>query len=213
MLAELLEGKRVKSALRVAGTVREMAGMNACMRLEDLNRLAREGAVVSGRGLLGRARRRKRALLERLKEMPARGRGDRQPRPVRDFSRHQRAQRAVLHHRAQLFAATIAVGVVYNNARIQLAERSWELASLRVLGFTRREVSVLLLGELAVEIAVAIPLGFLAGFGLAALLVVADAEEVMEFPLVIFPSTYVYAGAVVPGRRRGQRPHRAQSHR
>ena len=59
-----------------------------------------------------------------------------------------------------IFAATIAVGVVYNNARIQLAERAWELASLRVLGFTRREVSVLLLGELAVEIALAIPLGF-----------------------------------------------------
>ena len=96
-----------------------------------------------------------------------------------------------------IFAATIAVGVVYNNARIQLAERAWELASLRVLGFTRREVSVLLLGELAVEIALAIPLGFLAGFWLAALLVALMAMEVMEFPLVIFPSTYVYSGAVV----------------
>ena len=96
-----------------------------------------------------------------------------------------------------LFAATIAVGVVYNNARIQLAERAWELASLRVLGFTRREVSVLLLGELAVEIALAIPLGFVAGFWLAALLVALMQQEVMEFPLVIFPSTYLYAGAVV----------------
>jgi len=66
--------------------------------------------------------------------------------------------------------ATIAVGVVYNNARIQLAERAWELASLRVLGFTRGEVSVLLLGELGLEIAAAIPLGFAAGYGLAALL-------------------------------------------
>ena len=48
-----------------------------------------------------------------------------------------------------LFAGVIAVGVVYNNARIALAERTWELASLRVLGFTRAEVSALLLGELA----------------------------------------------------------------
>ena len=96
-----------------------------------------------------------------------------------------------------IFAATIAVGVVYNNARIQLAERAGELASLRVLGFTRREVSVLLLGELALEIAAAIPLGCLAGYWLAALLIALMAHEVMEFPLVIFPSTYVYASAVV----------------
>ena len=49
-----------------------------------------------------------------------------------------------------LFASVIAVGVVYNNARIALAERTWELASLRVLGFTRAEVSGLLLGEMAI---------------------------------------------------------------
>jgi putative ABC transport system permease protein len=96
-----------------------------------------------------------------------------------------------------LFAATIAVGVVYNNARIQLAERAWELASLRVLGFTRGEVSLLLLGELALEIALAIPLGFAAGFGLAAFIVSLMEHEVFEFPLIIFPSTYAYAGATV----------------
>ena len=55
-----------------------------------------------------------------------------------------------------LFAATIAVGVVYNNARIQLAERAWELASLRVLGFTRREVSRVLLSELVLLTLVAL---------------------------------------------------------
>ena len=64
------------------------------------------------------------------------------------------------------FAAIIAVGVVYNNARIALAERAWELASLRVLGFTRAEVSALLLGELALVIAIALPLGMLLGWGL-----------------------------------------------
>jgi putative ABC transport system permease protein len=61
----------------------------------------------------------------------------------------QRAQRPHHEHGADAFAGVIAVGVVYNNARIALAERTWELASLRVLGFTRAEVSALLLGELA----------------------------------------------------------------
>jgi putative ABC transport system permease protein len=65
----------------------------------------------------------------------------------------------------------MTVGVVYNSARIALAERDWELASLRVIGFTRHEVSVLLLGELAMEIAAAIPLGLWLGYLLAVALV------------------------------------------
>ena len=196
LIAELLEGKRAVRALRVSGTVREIAGMNVWMRLEDLNRLAREGAVVSGAGLAVEPAKES-ALLERLKGMPAAAvvivnRG------LLETFRATTARNVMFFTTVlSLFAATIAVGVVYNSARIQLAERSWELASLRVLGFTRREVSVLLLGELAVEIGVAIPLGFLAGWGLAALLLALMRQEMIEFPLVIFAGTYVYAGAVV----------------
>ncbi|HEU4441918.1 MAG TPA: FtsX-like permease family protein [Burkholderiales bacterium] len=196
VIAELLEGKRVKAAVRITGTVREMAGMNAWMRLDDLNRLARESGVVSGAGL-SVERAQETALLERLKEMPAAAVVIVNRGLVETFRATSARNVLFFTMVLSIFAATIAVGVVYNNARIQLAERAWELASLRVLGFTRREVSVLLLGELAVEIAIAIPLGFLAGFWLAALLVALMAMEVMEFPLVIFPSTYVYAGAVV----------------
>ena len=194
--AELLEGERIRAAVRVTGTVRELAGMNAYMRLEDLNRLAREGPVVSGAGLLV-DRAQERALLERLKEIPAAAVVI-VTRTLLDTFRETSA-RNILFFTAvlSLFAAVIAVGVVYNNARIQLAERSWELASLRVLGFTRAEVSLLLLGELALEIAVAIPLGFVAGYGLAALIISLMPIEGMEFPLVILPSTYLYAGAVV----------------
>jgi putative ABC transport system permease protein len=166
------------------------------MRLEDLNRVAREGALVSGAGLLV-DRAAESTLLERLKQMPAAAVVIVTRTLVETF-RETSAQN-VLFFTAVLsaFAATIAVGVVYNNARIQLAERAWELASLRVLGFTRAEVSVLLLGELALEIALAIPLGFVAGFWLAALLIAFMPHDVMEFPLVIYPSTYLLAGAVV----------------
>jgi putative ABC transport system permease protein len=196
VLAELLEGRRVKAEVRVSGTVREMAGMNAWMRLEDLNRLAREGPLVSSAGLRVAARDEV-ALLQRLKEVPGAAVVI-VTRSLLDTFRETSARNVMFFTTVlSIFAATIAVGVVYNNARIQLAERAWELASLRVLGFTRREVSVLLLGELAVEIALAIPLGCVAGFWLAALLVALMPHEAMEFPLVIFPSTYVYAGAVV----------------
>ena len=196
VIAELLEGKRIKAPLRVGGTVRELAGMNAWMRLEDLNRFAREGAVVSGAGLLV-DRAQEGALLERLKQMPAAAVVIVNRTLVDTF--RETSAKNVLFFTAILsaFAATIAVGVVYNSARIQLAERAWELASLRVLGFTRGEVSVLLLGELALEIAAAIPLGFAAGYGLAALLLALMPHEMIEFPLIISRPTYLYAGAVV----------------
>ncbi len=196
LIAELLEGKRVRAEVTVTGTVREMAGMNAWMRLDELNRLARESPVVSAAGL-SVERAQESALLERLKQMPAAAVVIVNRSLVETFQETTARNVMFFTMVLRIFAATIAVGVVYNNARIQLAERAWELASLRVLGFTRREVSVLLLGELAVEIALAIPLGFVAGFWLAALLVALMQQEAIEFPLVIFPTTYLYAGAVV----------------
>ena len=102
--------------------------------------------------------------------------------------------------------------MVYNNARIALAERAWELASLRVLGFTRGEVSALLLGELAIVIALAHAARlFLGGTGCAALLVALTARELFEFPLVILPAHLPVCGALVRvGGRRGERARRAQ---
>jgi putative ABC transport system permease protein len=47
-----------------------------------------------------------------------------------------------------VFSCALAVGVTYNAARIALSERGRELATLRVLGFTRAEISYLLLGEI-----------------------------------------------------------------
>ncbi len=195
--AELLEGKRATARLRVAGTVHELAGMNAYLRLDDLDRLAREGPLVSSAALrVDRAD--EPALLARLKEMPRVAAVIVTRSLVKTF--RDTMGRSLLFFTTILtvFAAIIAVGVVYNNARIQLAERAWELASLRVLGMTRGEVSVLLLGELAIEIALAIPAGCAAGYGLSWLIIALMRHgEVIEIPLVILPATYLYAAATV----------------
>ena len=95
------------------------------------------------------------------------------------------------------FATIIAIGVVYNNARIALAERAWELASLRVLGFTRGEVSAFLFGELAIEIALATPLGMVLGYFLASTIVSLIKTDEFYFPFVIQPATYAYAALCV----------------
>jgi putative ABC transport system permease protein len=196
MKVEVLEGRQRTLTVRLGMTVQEMMGMNAYLERRTLNRLLQEGdqstwfAVVIERG-------REAELLEASKQLP---------RVVGVFSkasllrnmqdvsaRNIRIMSAVL----TLFATVIAIGVVYNNARIALAERTWELASLRVLGFTRTEVSGLLLGEMAIGIAIALPLGMVLGFGLVSLIAGLTKSDQFSFPVVIQPATYAWAGLTV----------------
>lgn len=96
-----------------------------------------------------------------------------------------------------MFAIIISFGVVYNSARISLAEQNRELATLRVMGFTQAEVSAILLGELAVLTSLAIPVGWLIGYGLVAMFVQALDTEIYRIPLIIERTTYLFAALVV----------------
>jgi putative ABC transport system permease protein len=96
-----------------------------------------------------------------------------------------------------LLACTIAFGLVYNGARIALSERGRELASLRVLGFTRREIATMLLGEQALLTLLALPLGFGIGLGLCALIIRAVDTELIRLPLVISGRTLLYSGGII----------------
>ena len=96
-----------------------------------------------------------------------------------------------------LLAATIAFGVVYNSARIALSERSRELASLRVLGYTQGEVAYILLGELAVLTVCAIPVGFVVGRALCAYMASNLESDLYRVPLILEPGTYSFAASVI----------------
>ena len=87
--------------------------------------------------------------------------------------------------------------MVYNGARIALSERGHELASLRVLGFTRREIAFILLGEQAILTLLAIPLGFALGYGIAGLITIAIDTELIRFPLYVSARSYSLAFIVV----------------
>ena len=100
----------------------------------------------------------------------------------------------LLDHKLDLiFAGAIAFGVVYNAARVALSERSRELASLRVLGFTRAEISLILLGELAVLTLAALPIGALFGYALSVLIVSSVQSEVYRFPLYVTRQAIAWA--------------------
>ena len=94
-------------------------------------------------------------------------------------------------------ASVVALGVIYNGIRIALSERSRELASLRVLGFTRREVAMMLFGEQGAIDTVGTPLGLLLGLALAYWIAVGFESELYRFPVVVQPHTYLFAAAVV----------------
>lgn len=189
---EVLEGARAVRRVVVAGVVDEYLGLGAYMDSRALARLLGEGDTVSGARLRVRADRAP-ALYAQLKQMPAvagvsvaaamqRGLRDTLDRSFWFFSAIQ-----------TVFAGVIVAGMVYNSLRIALSERGNELASLGVLGFSRREVALLLVGEQAVLTLVAIPLGLAIGYGLAALLVPVFDRDMFRVPLVIAPATYAYA--------------------
>jgi putative ABC transport system permease protein len=96
-----------------------------------------------------------------------------------------------------ILAGTIAFGVVYNSARIAMAERSRELASLRVLGYTRAEISYIFLGQLGLLTLAAIPLGFILGKGLCNYIAIALSSDLFRIPAVVEPATYSLAATVV----------------
>lgn len=192
LVVETLTGNRNKRSISVAGVVRDLIGLFAYMDLRALNRLMADDATYSAFSVrLDQPQ--DEALFRHLKEFPRVATVASKAMMLQSF--RETSARNVLYFTTILtaFAAVIAIGVVYNNARIALQERAWELASLRVLGFTRGEVSLFLLGELAIELAVAIPFGCLLGYLLSWTIVAMTHTDMIAIPIVIAPRTYAFA--------------------
>jgi len=193
---EVLEQGRPVRTVRVAGLAAELIGLNAYMDERALHRLMREGPSISGAFLRvdGAAQA---ALNTELKHMPAVAGATTRIAALRGFEETLARSMGIFTTVLITFAAVIAAAMVYNAARIALSERGRELASLRVLGFTRGEVSLLLLGEQAVVAVAAIPLGFVIGHRVCALLASLYQWELFRMPLVVTPRTYAFAVGVV----------------
>jgi putative ABC transport system permease protein len=171
-------------------------GLSTYMDLAALHRLMREGETWSG-AFLEIDRAALPVLYPRLKALPAIAGVSLTETALKNFRRMMGENMDIQVLWNVLFAAIIAFGVVYNAARISLAERSRELASLRVLGFTRAEISLILLGELAVLTVLALPLGELMGYGLCRFIAGAFNNELYRIPLHITPNVMAWAALTV----------------
>ncbi|ODS54682.1 MAG: hypothetical protein ABS36_10985 [Acidobacteria bacterium SCN 69-37] len=180
---EVLEGRQSVRRVIVDGLVDDVLGTSAYMELPALRRLLRESDTLSGAALVIDTAH-EAELTAALKQVPAVAGVASKRVMLGNFRQMMDENMGVMLTFNLLFAGIIAFGVVYNAARVSLSERSRELASLRVLGFTRAEISVILLGELAVLTVCALPLGALFGHWLTTMLVESIESEMFRFPAV-----------------------------
>ena len=196
LILEVMEGRRPTCEATIQGLITDYAGVAAYMDAEALHRLMREGPTVSGAYLTvdgGHWA----EFLDAVKKSPrvaALG----IKRAVRASFRKSTADMIGLVQGLYFsFSIVVAFGVVYNSARIALSERSLDLATLRVLGFTHREVAAVLIGELALLTLLALPVGLLIGSLLARGIISMASTESMRLPLVLTARTYATAVLIV----------------
>lgn len=193
---EVLEGERPVRRLAVAALVDELIGVNAYLPLEQASRLVGGGPTATGAYLavdeleIGR-------LYAELKRLPPIAGVSLREAALRSFRQTVAESISIATTVLVVFAVVIAFGIVYNGARIALSERSRELATLRVLGFYRREVAAILLGEQALLTALACPVGFALGYVGIGLIIQASASELFRMPRVLTAASLVFATGIV----------------
>ncbi|MGE0448541.1 MAG: ABC transporter permease [Vicinamibacterales bacterium] len=198
IVVSVLEGRRPRVDVPVAALVDDSIGLQAYMRIDTLHRMLDEGPTLSGAYLTidpGMTDRFYRAV----KVMPAVAGVALRDVTLRNFRETMAETMSVQIFFNVIFAGVIAFGVVYNSARVSLSERSHELASLRVLGFTRAEISIILLGELAVLTVLALPVGALIGYALGQLIMVGFSNELYRLSFFVAPRTVAWSFLTVIG--------------
>ncbi|TNF62737.1 MAG: FtsX-like permease family protein [Deltaproteobacteria bacterium] len=194
---DLKEGDRGTRQVRVSGTIDEAFGLQGYMQKRSLHELLREKPTINT-ALLRVDPGREAELQARLADIPTVQSIHRKRTLLEKFEEQTGRTMQVITLILTLFATAIAVAVVYNNARVSLSVRSRDLATLRVLGFTRAEVSAILLGEQAVQVFLGIPVGMVLGtWGARALLELQADPEQFRMPMLISSQTYAFSAVVV----------------
>lgn len=193
---ETLEGKQITRSIPLVGLAEDLAGVTAHMDRFALNRFLEEGDVITGANLtVDNARRAE--FLKNLKDIPRVSWVAIKESLRENFRKTTGASINLIQSIYLTFATVVAFGVVYNNARISLAERARELATLRVIGFSQREVGSVLVTELIILALIAVPLGLFLGTGFAKGIITMVNTETVRLPFVLTTRNYAFATLVV----------------
>lgn len=195
---EVLEGQRPTRFVPIRGLIEDFAGVAAYMDLNALRRMMREGDTINGAYLTVDGRRWDDFMRE-VKETPRASIVMVKKDQLQAFRDTTGQSIGILRKLYFTLAVIVAFGVVYNSARIALSERQRDLATLRVVGFSQREVAGVLLGELTLLVLCALPFGLLFGKGLTTFIIGSFSTETVRMPLVISTFSYMTAILVVTG--------------
>jgi putative ABC transport system permease protein len=193
---EILEGERVRREIPIAKVFPNFTDPSAFLNRNELHRLLRESEKLSGvsvsvaPGMIE-------PMYRAVKQMPSVAGVMDKRAAMTNFRDMVSESTSVMRTVNAVFAMIIAFGVIYNCSMVILAERARDLATLRVMGFTRNEAGRVLLGEIAIITLLAIPVGLPIGYGFSYLTTLALDTETHRFPLVIRPSTYAYSTTLI----------------
>ena len=193
---ELLGGRQTRLRQPVASIVDEFVGARAYASAATLEAISRDAAPAGG-ALVRIDPAARDPILARLRDMPAVLGVTERDAALLLFERMIDDNIFTMLFFYIAFASAITIGVVYNSARILFSERAHELATLRVLGYHRREVGLILLGELALLVIAALPLGCLIGYAMAQLMTAMFSSDLFRLPFAPARSTYGYAALIV----------------
>ena len=196
VIVEVLSGRQPTLEIEVVAIVEEMLGIPTYMHLDHLNQLLKEGEAING-VFLAVDQQLQPQVYRKLQAMPKVAGITITEAAVQ--SAHDTMGETILIFTFinTLLATGIAFGVIYNSARIAYSERSRELASLRVLGFSHAEVAYILLGELTLLTLIAIPIGFIIGKYICSIIANEMASDLYRIPLVVESASYAFSAVVV----------------
>lgn len=192
----VLEGPRPVHSVAIRGLMEDFTGVSAYMDIDALRRLMREGSTING-AYLRVDQNDWEPFMQKVKKTPRIAVTMVKKDQLAAFRSTTGESIGIIRRLYLVLAIIVAFGVVYNSARIALSERGRDLATLRVVGFTQREVGSVLLGELTLLVLAALPFGLLFGRGLATFIISAISTETVRLPLIILPRTYSTAVLVV----------------
>jgi putative ABC transport system permease protein len=193
---EVLEGNRPFVDVPVRGLVTDYAGVAAYMDIGALRRMLKEGDTVNG-AYMAIDHARWDDFMRELKDTPQAAVVMVKRDQLAAFRETTGQSIGIIRKLYFVLATIVAFGVVYNSSRIALSERSRELATLRVVGFRLSEVRGVLVGELALLVCIALPIGLMFGRGLALLIMKSFSTETVRLPILISPASYAIAVMVV----------------
>ncbi|MEO1136487.1 MAG: ABC transporter permease [Pseudomonadota bacterium] len=196
LTVEMREGRRPTLEIPVVGIIEALIGTPAYMEMSALNRRLKEPSRISG-AYLKIDQQKREAVYDGLKNIPMIAGVSLRREAYENFQRMIDEGPGAFRDIMTLFSIIIAAGVVYNGARIAFIERQRDLASLRVLGFTKIETAYVLLGELVLLAILALPIGAAIGYLIWTYLATALSTDLYQIPTIYKEDGLGYAAIII----------------